>query len=66
MLLIGGANKNLLSEHGDSALALATKANDRKSVQTLLHANVKRITENMVSRKFIVYVFRFTSSFFTY
>jgi len=48
MLLSGGANKNMVSEHGDTSLAIATRANDKKSVKRLLQSNVKVITENKV------------------
>lgn len=48
MLLSGGADKNLVSSHGDSALAIAIKSNDKKSAQRLLQANVRIIRENRV------------------
>lgn len=48
MLITVGANKNLVTQHGDSALAISTKANDRKSVNRLLNNNVRITTENKV------------------
>lgn len=48
MLLSCGANKNLVCDNGDSALAICTKANDKKSVSRLLAANVRITTENKV------------------
>lgn len=46
MLLSGGTDKNFTNLHGDSALAIATKANDKKCVQRLLSVNVRIICEN--------------------
>lgn len=65
MLLSGGANKNTVNHHGDTALAIATKANDKKCVQKLLSVNVRIISENKVPMAVVLCVF-LTSLYISY